>query len=385
LIGMVLVLRSGAGFLDGGRDGVCRTLVCGADAASAAGRDMLTEDCPGALALFQAAVTRDPASAQRWCDLGDALVMNGDIARGQYCFAHAYELGAGSAAVVARVAQFYFGVGDTRRALDFGSRLLRLTRAYDEAIFQAYDWLPAAEVLERGLPLDKSMGQSWFRRALERGAVDDAGGAWAWLLRNHFTDDRIVSEYLDALVKAGEYGSAAEVWIQYLGNRAGDYPESNALFNGGFEMEPTGAVFDWRIETEPDVKASVDSHEAHSGKSSLKLHFSGSQNLRYHHVTQTAYSKAGRYRFLAFVKTAGITTDEGLRFHIFGEGPGAKLDLTTEQIGGTRPWTRIEKTLSVPEDIKLVKIEITRLPSLKFANKIAGDAWMDDASLSRIK
>ena len=46
---------------------------------------------------------------------------------------------------------------------------------------------------------------------------------------------------------------------------------------------------------------------------------------------------------------------------------------------------RIEKTLSVPGDTKLVEVEITRLPSLKFANKITGDAWIDDISLNRIK
>lgn len=381
------MLRSGAGFLPDRGDGICRTLVCSADEASGAGRDTVAEDRRGALALFQEAVRRDPGSARRWCDLGDALLMNGDLARGRYCFARAYELGGGSAAVVARVAQFHFAVGDTRRGLDCGARLLKLTRAYDEAIFQAYDWagLPATDVLERGLPLDKSIGQRWFRHELKGGAGDDAGAAWAWLARNHFTDDRTATEYLDALVEAREYRSAAGIWTQYLGNRARDYPEPNALFNGGFEMEPTGAIFDWRIETEPGVDATLDSNQAHSGKSSLKLHFSGGENVRYHHVTQTAYANAGRYRFLAFIKTAGITTDEGIRFHIFAEDPAAKLDVMTEPIGGTTPWTRIEKTFPVPGDVNLVKVEITRLPSLKFENQIAGDAWIDDASLSRIK
>lgn len=313
--------------------------------------------------------------------------MTGDVARGRYCFARAYELGAGSAAVVARVAQFHVGVGDPRGALDFGSRLLKLTRTYDQAIFQAYDWaaLPAAEVLGRGLPLDKTVGQSWFRHVLQARTLDEAGDAWAWLAHNQFTDDRTAGEYLDVLVKARAYRSAAGIWTQHLGNRAGDYPEPNALFNGSFETEPTGAVFDWRIESVPGVDVSLDSHERQSGKSSLKLHFSGGQNLPYHHVAQFAFANAGRYRFLAFIKTAGITTDEGIRLHVFGDDPSEKLDVMTEQIGGTTSWTRIEKTLSVPGDTKLVKVEITRLPSLKFANKITGDAWIDDISLSRIK
>jgi hypothetical protein len=238
-------------------------------------------------------------------------------------------------------------------------------------------------VIEHGLPLDKGMAQRWFRHVLER--RDDAGAAWSWLERNHFTDNHAASTYLEALVNAREYRSAAGIWKQYLGNRAGDYPESNALFNGGFETEPTGAVFDWRIEPAAGIDASIDFHQTHSGKSSLKLHFSGDENLRYHHVTQMAYVDPGRYRFRAFVKTTGITTDEGIRFHIFGEGAAAKLDVITEPVCGTTAWTRIEKRLAVPEDIRIVKVEITRLPSLQFANKIAGDAWIDDVSLSRIK
>jgi hypothetical protein len=244
--------------------------------------------------------------------------------------------------------------------------------------------LPAAEILERGFPREQSLVQSWFRHLLERATLDAALATWAWLTRNHFTGDQTVSEYLDALVKAREYHVAAGIWKEYLGNRAGDYPEPNALFNGSLEMEPTGAVFDWRIQTENSVDASLDSHEKHSGKSSLKLHFSGSQNLWYHHVTQAACVTAGKYHFLARIKTAGITTDEGIRFHIFGEGPSGKVDVMTGQIGGTSPWTQIEKTISMPGDIELVTVEITRLPSLKFENQITGDAWIDDVSLSRI-
>jgi hypothetical protein len=102
-------------------------------------------------------------------------------------------------------------------------------------------------------------------------------------------------------------------------------------------------------------------------------------------VTQAAFTNAGRYLFVAFMKTAGITTDEGIRLHIFAEGPAVKLDVMTEPMGGTTPWTRIEKTFSVPGDINLVKVEVTRLPSLKFENQIAGDVWIDDVSLSRMK
>src|SRR5437867_5168809 len=42
-----------------------------------------------AVANFQEALRRNPASASRWCDLGEALLESGQIEKARYCFSRA--------------------------------------------------------------------------------------------------------------------------------------------------------------------------------------------------------------------------------------------------------------------------------------------------------
>lgn len=369
------------------RERLCELIFCGADESRAAARDRLTQDPARALSLFEQALGSDLASPYRWCDVGDALVVNGDLARARFAFARALELGPNLPPVLLRAANFHFGSGEPKAALSAAVRVLRLTAQYDDALFQSYDWsnLTVGEILDRGLPLEKRAAQAWIRHTLEARAPADADMAWTWLVHHGFTDDRAASAYLDDLVKLGAYRRAAATWAAYLGARAGEYPGSNVLFNGGFEFAPTGAILDWRIEPVVGAGVSFDSELRHSGTASLRLSFTGEENLAFHHVSQTAYATGSRYRFQAWIRTEGITTDEGIRFHIFDAVSPARLDIMTEAALATIPWTKLEKLFVVPPQTVAVRVELLRRPSLKFDNKIAGTAWVDDVALTRLE
>ena len=49
------------------------------------------------------------------------------------------------------------------------------------------------------------------------------------------------------------------------------------------------------------------------------------------------------YDFQAYVRTRHLTTDEGIRFHLFDPESSARLDVFTEQLTGTNDWTLLEK------------------------------------------
>jgi len=49
------------------------------------------------------------------------------------------------------------------------------------------------------------------------------------------------------------------------------------------------------------------------------------------------------YVFQAYVRTRHLTTDEGIRFHLFDPESSARLDVFTEQLTGTNDWTLLEK------------------------------------------
>lgn len=348
--------------------------------------DALAERRPGGLRQIEKALGNDPASPYRWCELADALLISGDAARARYCFERASELGGNLPPILMRVSNFYFGIEQPRRAVVLTERLLRLTAAYDDPVFQAYDWakLPPAELLARGVPANMRAGQAWFRHLLEGGRKPETAATWEWLGRNKLRDDALAASYVDFLVANHAYAEAAVAWSGYLGARAGEYPKPNGVFNGGFELAPTGAMLDWRIERVTGVESSFDRDVHHQGTASLKLHFEGVDNPDYHHAAQTVLVTPGRYRFQGFMRTREITTDQGIRFRIFDPDTPARLDVMTDQHTGSGDWTKIERIIVIRPGTNLVRIAIERRPSMKFDNKIGGVGWIDSVSLVRI-
>jgi hypothetical protein len=231
---------------------------------------------------------------------------------------------------------------------------------------------------------NRRAGQAYFRHLLGAEATGSAAKAWEWLRGHSFADDGLAAAYLDLLLKERMTENAVQVWASYLGSRRGDYPDSNLLFNGDFESPPTGAALDWRITAVRGAEAARDDQDARNGKWSLHISFQGSKNLNYQHAAQTVCARTGEYLFQAYARTRDLTTDEGIRFHIFDPESSARLDVYTEQLRGTNDWTRLEKRCRIRADTRLILVQICRTPSWKFDNKIQGEAWLDDVSLKAV-
>ena len=55
--------------------------------------------------------------------------------------------------------------------------------------------------------------------------------------------------------------------------------------------------------------------------------------------------------------------------------------LITPDLKGTEPWTQVTLPWRAEKDVHLLQVCVTRAPSRKFDNKIAGTVWLDDVSL----
>jgi hypothetical protein len=83
------------------------------------------------------------------------------------------------------------------------------------------------------------------------------------------------------------------------------------------------------------------------------------------------------------VRAEQITTDQGIGFRIVDAEEPGRLDVKTPRLSGTHDWTSIETRFIVPQQTRLVEVQVIREPSLKFDNKISGTAWVDDVRLTR--
>src|ERR1019366_5507530 len=135
--------------------------------------------------------------------------------------------------------------------------------------------------------------------------------------RQRFTDRELAIAYVEFLLEQHQYDHAESVWVQEAPAAArGGYPAHNRVYNGEFEQAPSGCRLDWKIGKTEAVEVERDGAVAKDGSFSLRTRFAGTENVSFQSVVQTVVAGAGNYRFSAWLKTEGITTDQGIRFCI---------------------------------------------------------------------
>jgi len=157
---------------------------------------------------------------------------------------------------------------------------------YEPVVFSYYGLMemPVTEILERGIPPDRNVAQAYLRHLLGAGTEQEVGQTWGWMTAKSFVDDVLAGQYVERLLAWGRYDDAAAAWRQYLGARADGYMQSSYLYNGGFEEQPTGSVFDWRLSPAEGIKLELDVNVRHSGRQSLRVEFGGKEDLAHGHV-----------------------------------------------------------------------------------------------------
>ncbi len=314
---------------------------------------------------------RDPAGPYRWEDLGDSFQNAGRTGYARYCYRKADALGPNIPYMLSRAANFHFDLGENREALALLSRAMQADPQYQGTAFSAYAQrkIGLEEVFHHGLP-DASAAQAFLHDLLGDKKVAEAGRTWAWILSKNHADDKIAIEYVNSLLETRSYDAAAHAWADYQGAHADGY-----VFNGDFEADPGRGPFDWRLDKRPGFKISIDPGVAYSGHRSARIQFDGTENVETIDLSQTIFLPPGRYKFQAYVKMDGITTDQGVSFQV--------LNVTTDNMMGTTDWRLVEKEFQVPANAGLVQVRLFRRRSWKADDLIKGTVWIDQVRIVR--
>jgi len=189
------------------------------------------------------------------------------------------------------------------------------------------------------------------------------GLAWARLK----TFETTVPErfpYIDYLVSLGKPHDARAIF---------SFPNPPVpFFNGGFETESTQGAFDWRIQSSDDAEARRDTLVAKDGLSSLVVSFSGKQNINFSGVSHDLVVERGKkYSVTFWMKTEGISTNEGVYVEVAGQASEKQL--------GTTSWQRFH--IPFITTANLVTVRLRRAPTNKFDNLLKGKVWLDGFDL----
>lgn len=377
-----VVLASAAEPSPGMRAALCRVGICNTFAAAA---DLKARHDGDAAAVPPEALigtlAQDPAGAYHWLDVAESLASRGRVDEARSAVSRALELGPNIPFFQMRAAHFHFLHGDTRQGLELMARSIAGNPVFEAAAFDTYTNLEIGldDILESGLA-SRDSARSYFRRLLAQNDLASAGTMWEWLVVKGWSDVAMASEYVNWLAGAQQYEEASHVWSRYRAVAWEDAPALEHVFNGDFEREPTGSVFDWRIRQRPGLTVSFDPGTAFSGRRAARLEFDGTENVHQIDLWQSVVLPAGRYRLDARVRTEGVTTREGVSLTISGAGVAA----STEPVLGTTGWVEVGTEFEVPPGAELLRLGPSRTRSFRFDSHIRGTVWIDDVRIVRL-
>ena len=144
------------------------------------------------------------------------------------------------------------------------------------------------------------------------------------------------------------------------------------------------AGLDWRLTPSAGYQIALDAFLFQNGTRSLRVTFDGTVNPNFEGISQTIpVDPNRRYRFQAYLRADGITSDNGPFFRIGSRGapPEETFTVTTPPRVQTMGWVREQLDFQTGPRTSLVIIQLRRLPSQKLNNLIQGKVWIDNLSV----
>lgn len=118
------------------------------------------------------------------------------------------------------------------------------------------------------------------------------------------------------------------------------------------------------------------------GAQCLEITFDGKHNLDYRNIYQfVPVQPDTTYRFSAYVKAQGLTTDSGVRFFVLDYYERSAPVVFTNSVTGTTGWTLEEVEVRAGPSARILEIVLSRASSTKFDNKVSGRCWIDHVGL----
>ena len=217
------------------------------------------------------------------------------------------------------------------------------------------------------------------------GAVTDARTPLRFLLamKEAGTPPTIyeLRSYLDFLVERKFYDLAYYTWLQFLPRD--QLGTVGLLFNGNFEIHPTGLPFDWVLPSEGSATVAIVRRADRPSDRALFIEL-GHGRVDVGRISQLLRLQPGRHRVTGNVM-GDVVGRRGVRWRVACLDQPSRLIAESEMIiGRIEAWTAFSFFVIVPEigcRAQDIRLELdARTPSERL---ISGSIWFDDLSIRR--
>jgi len=188
-----------------------------------------------------------------------------------------------------------------------------------------------------------------------------------------------LKRYLNFLTSKGFHELAYYAWLQFLPPE--QLGKVGLLYNGDFEVTPSGLPFDWRFEEGANVSIKIDERSDKEDGRALVLDF-GAGRVSELGVTQLVTLPPGHYRFEGRTNV-DVVSQRGLQWRITCANK-AKTRIAESPVarGSSKDWESFAFAFTVPDDdCRAQYVELAfdaRWASEQF---ISGTIWYDDLAI----
>ena len=335
---------------------------------------------------FRKAIERDPLEQEYWLQLAKILQRMGESTVSQRALENAIRVFPTGYRGRWVSANLFLQQGDFEKALPHFTYILA---HYPNQSSLVYDVLEKAVndpdvVLERIVPKDPSSFKQYLSYLYGAGDPGAARKAWARRLSFGYQADRGETiRYIEFLISQGEFNEAFQVWrARYQEEGLSPLSERDLISNGDFgKDEILGGGFDWKIEKASGTEVSFDPSVAFEGKRSLKIVFTGKENVDFYHVSQFVPLKSDTdYVLIANMKTQAVTTKSGPKIEVLGTGQA--FHTVSETLTGDNEWRKLIVSFRTPAQLQGGLVRVRREKTDKFDRYISGTVWIDHVSLT---
>ena len=339
--------------------------------------------------FYRKTIALNPLDTDALLDLATEYELEGKNAEAHDAYLLARKSYPSSADVSWRYGNFLLRQGnkpeayaELRRAIDADPQRAAL------AFSLAYRTNPdIGEILNRLLPAKQSAYLGMINEAVSESQVAVAQILWTRMLALHpRLEVRDFEPLVSGLLAARDDEEARRVWDQGMATLS--LPpllqlQDSVVWDPSFESGINDSVFGWQYKPiEQGVSIGLDKGDKHSGSQALRLSFDGKHNPSIAAACTLVLVRPNTaYHFSGWIKTKEITTAFGVGFRLQTLGASGGVFVSTQQIFGSHPFTRIDQTWTAGADIRRVMICVVREPSDNPEVRISGTAWVDDVNL----
>jgi tetratricopeptide (TPR) repeat protein len=272
--------------------------------------------------------------------------------------------------------------GRYAEALDGIDRILRIAPAQYEGLFPVLINLARrpdfAEALSAKLAEHPAWRSSFVETLLGSAGQEEMDQVFSALQHRGDLDSSELNRWIDRLAAVGKWGEAYARWASEL--PLGKTSQLSRVYNGGFESEPSGHGFDWRIGNSAGVIVERAAVADAKGSYAARLTFLG-RRVDVIPLDQWLVLAPGSYRLHLRARARDLRSDRGLQWTIRCLDTDTEL-AASERMNGTFDWQEKEMDFVVPDSgCQAQDLGLHNSAADGPARIVLGTIWFDDIAI----